>query len=152
VVADEVKVLANQTREATQAIETQIAEVKTAAAQSADTLKRLGQVIAGVDQAASAIFTATDAQFASTRQLVERMSDISAATRSVMDDTRDAQQTAGETERLSAEVLDAVAIIDAQADQLRDKITVFVNELRGKRPAAPATSEPQQEEWHALAS
>jgi methyl-accepting chemotaxis protein/cytochrome b561 len=131
VVADEVKVLANQTREATQGIETHISQIKAAAALSAEALARLGQVIAGVDQAASAIFAETDAQFASTRQMVARITEISTATRSVLDDTREAQETAGETERLSTAVVGTVTVIDEQASQLREKIASFLNELRG---------------------
>jgi methyl-accepting chemotaxis protein/cytochrome b561 len=137
VVAEEVKVLANQTREATRAIESHIAQVKAAAAVSADSLLRLDQVIAGVDQATSAIFVATDAQFASTKQLVERMADINSATRLVVDGTNDAREKAGETELISNAVLDAVAVIDEQADELRAKIATFVLELRdgGNREA-----------------
>lgn len=154
VVADEVKVLAHQTREATHGIETHISQVKTAVSASAASLQRLGKVIAGVDQAASAIFTATDAQFASTRQLVERISEVSVATRSVLDDTQDAQAIAGETERMLTAVLAAVAVIDEQADLLREKIASFVLQLRGgdnvKAPASPQDlAEP---ELRALAS
>ena len=154
VVADEVKVLAHQTREATHGIETHIAEVKTAVSASAASLQRLSKVIAGVDQAASAIFTATDAQFASTRQLVERISEVSLATRSVVDDTQDAQEIAGETERMSTAVLTAVAVIDEQADLLRDKIASFVLQLRGSGSvSAPATlQELSEPELRALAS
>jgi methyl-accepting chemotaxis protein/cytochrome b561 len=141
VVADEVKVLAHQTREATHGIETHIAQVKAAVSASAESLQRLGKVIAGVDQAASAIFTATDAQFASTRQLVERITEVSLATRSVVEDTQDAQEMAGETERISTTVLNAVAVIDEQADLLREKIASFVLQLRsgGNAHDPPAT-------------
>ena len=130
VVADEVKLLANQTREATRGIETHIAQVKAAASVSADSLQRLDQVIAGVDQATSAIFITTDVQFASTKQLVERMAEIRAATRSVVEDTKDARKKASETELMSNTVSDAAAIINEQADQLRAKIATFVTELR----------------------
>jgi methyl-accepting chemotaxis protein len=154
VVADEVKALAHQTREATHGIETHIAEVKTAVSASAGSLQRLSKVIAGVDQAASAIFSATDAQFASTRQLVERISEVSLATRSVVDDTRDAREIAGETERMSTAVLKAVAVIDEQADLLREKIASFVLQLRGSGSVnAPATlQEISEPELRALAS
>jgi methyl-accepting chemotaxis protein/cytochrome b561 len=142
VVADEVKVLANQTREATRGIETHIAQAKAAAAVSAESLQRLDQVIAGVDQATSAIFTATDAQFASTKQLVERMAEISSATGLVVGDTKNAQERAGETELMSNAVLEVVAIIDEQADQLRAKIATFVTELRNGGDSDAATSSP----------
>lgn len=64
---------------------------------------RLLEVIGGVDQVASEIFAVTEAQVASPRQLTQRMSGISASTRSVAADIRDAQETAHETERISAD-------------------------------------------------
>jgi methyl-accepting chemotaxis protein len=146
-------VLAHQTREATHEIETHIAQVKAAVSASAASLQRLGNVIAGVDQAASAIFTATDAQVASTRQLVERIAEVSLATRSVVEDTQDAQEMAGETERISTAVLDAVAVIDEQADLLREKIASFVLQLRGSGSTPPTTPQDLSEpELRALAS
>jgi methyl-accepting chemotaxis protein/cytochrome b561 len=77
IVADEVKALASQTHEATSNIEKQIKQVNAAAGLSSESLQRLTEVIAGVDQATTAIFAATDAQFASTRQQAQRVSEIS---------------------------------------------------------------------------
>lgn len=155
IVADEVKVLANQTREATYGIDAQITQVQAAVSVSAESLQRLGKVIAGVDEAASAIFAATDAQFASTRQLVERIAEVSSATRSVVDDTKDAQLMADETERMSTEVLDAVAIIDEQAGLLREKISSFVLQLRDSSAQNSPMEKSQdlaEPEYRALAS
>jgi methyl-accepting chemotaxis protein/cytochrome b len=140
VVAEEVKVLASRTREATHGIAAHIDQVKTAATLSADALKRLADVIGGIDQTATAIFSATDAQFASTRQMVERIQDISAATRSMVDDAKQVSNSAGETEQLSTAVVDVVAVIDDQAALLREKIATFLLELRGDATAATAAS------------
>jgi len=141
IVADEVKALATQTRDATAGIEKQIGEVSVAAARSSESLERLSDVIAGVDQATVAIFAATDAQFASTTQLSDRVSEISSSMRSVADDIRGAQETAQATERLSADVVGAAAVIDEQAEQLRNRIGQFVAQLRNAgasgAPAVP---------------
>jgi methyl-accepting chemotaxis protein/cytochrome b561 len=130
IVADEVKALASQTREATNGIEKQIKEVNAAAAQSCESLRRLSEVIAGVDQATTAIFAATDAQFAATRQLATRVSQISSSMGAVAQDIRGAQETAHATERMSADVVEAAAVIDEQTEQLREKLGQFVVQLR----------------------
>jgi methyl-accepting chemotaxis protein len=137
VVADEVKALARRTGEATNGIEKHIQQIDAAAARSSESLQRLLEVIAGVDQAASEIFAVTDAQVASTRQLTERMSGISASTRSVAVDIRDAQETAGETERMSADMVQTAAVIGDQANQLRDQVGRFVLNLRSAGSSAP---------------
>ena len=162
VVADEVKALARRTGEATNGIEKHIQQIDAAAARSSESLRRLLEVIAGVDQAASEIFAVTDAQVASTRQLTERMSGISASTRSVAVDIRDAQETAHATERMSADMVQTAAAIGDQANHLRDQVGRFVLDLRSAgsntppRPAAlPAADEPDYQEtqrWGAVAS
>jgi methyl-accepting chemotaxis protein/cytochrome b561 len=136
IVADEVKALASQTRDATNGIEKQIKEVNTAAALSSESLQRLSEVIAGVDQAGSAIFAATDAQFAATRQLAKRVSEISSSMGAVAQDIRGAQETAHATERMSADVVEAAAVIDEQTEQLREKLGQFVVQLRNAGAAA----------------
>lgn len=137
IVADEVKALASQTQEATGDIEKQIKEVNAAAAHSSESLQRLSEVIAGVDQATSAIFSATDAQFASTRQLATRVEQISSAMGAVAQDIRGAQETAQTTETMSADVVQAAAVIDEQAGQLREKVAHFVLQLRDTGAAQP---------------
>ena len=149
IVADEVKALASQTHEATAGIEQQIDEVTTAAARSSESLERLSDVIAGVDEATIAIFAATDAQFASTKQLSERVSDISSSVRSVADDIRGAQETAQATERLSTEVVGAASVIDEQAEKLRNRIGQFVAQLRDTGAGSEPVVTGQKRNLHA---
>jgi methyl-accepting chemotaxis protein/cytochrome b561 len=146
IVADEVKALASQTRDATNGIEKQIREVNTAAALSSESLQRLSEVIAGVDQATSAIFAATDAQFAATRQLAMRVSEISSSMGTVAQDIRGAQETAHATERMSADVVEAAAVIDEQTEQLREKLRQFVVQLRNAGAAATSHARVQRTE------
>ena len=137
VVADEVKALARRTGEATGGIEKHIQQIDAAAGRSSESLQRLLEVIAGVDQAASEIFEVTEAQVASTRQLTERMSGISASTRSVAVDIRDAQQTANETERMSGDMVQTAAVLGEQANHLRDQVGRFVLNLRSAGSSTP---------------
>lgn len=136
VVADEVKALARRTGEATHGIEQHIEQIDAAAARSSESLQRLLEVIAGVDQAASEIFAVTEAQVASTRELTDRMSGISSSTRSVAVDIRDAQETAHETERMSADMVQTAAVLGEQANHLRDQVGSFVLNLRSAGSSA----------------
>jgi methyl-accepting chemotaxis protein len=146
IVADEVKALANQTHEATNDIGKQIKEVNAAAALSSESLRRLSEVIAGVDQATSAIFAATDAQFAATRQLATRVTEISSSMGAVAQDIRGAQETAHATEQMSADVVEAAAVIDEQTEQLREKLGHFVVQLRNAGSVPSSHSQPRRAE------
>jgi len=130
VVADEVKALAQRTRDATNGIEKHIKQIDTAAARSSESLRRLLDVISGVDKAASEIFEVIDAQVASTRQLTKQISGISSSTRSVATDIRDAQETARATEQMSSDMVQAAAVIEEQAEHLHDQVGQFVLGLR----------------------
>jgi methyl-accepting chemotaxis protein/cytochrome b561 len=140
VVANEVKDLANQTRNATHSIGKQIEEVTSAAARSSESLERLREVILGLEEASGAIFTATDEQFASTRDMAQRVAEISASTQSVAENIRGAQTTASSTEALSDEVARAAGIVDEQALHLSQQVALFILQIRemGATPAAPA--------------
>jgi methyl-accepting chemotaxis protein len=136
IVANEVKDLAAQTRNATHGIEAQIQQVTTAAARSADSLHRLREVIAGLQDSAGAIFKATDEQSASTRSIAERVSEISSSTRSVAQNIHDAENTAGTTEQLSTDVVKAAEIMDEQAARLSEQVAQFILQLRSDHAAA----------------
>jgi methyl-accepting chemotaxis protein len=138
IVANEVKDLASQTRNATHGIGTQIEEVVSAAARSSQSLGRLREVIAGVEATTGAIFTATDEQFASTRDMADRVAEISASAGSVAENVRQAQSTASATEELSGEVAKAAEVMDEQAMQLREQVARFVLQLRETGAGAAA--------------
>jgi hypothetical protein len=78
----------------------------------------------------------------------------------VAQDIRGAQETAHATERMSADVVEAAAVIDEQTEQLREKLGHFVIQLRNAGSLAtsrakvekiePEAGEPQLR--HAMAS
>jgi methyl-accepting chemotaxis protein len=138
IVANEVKALANQTQDATHGIGARIEEVVSAAARSSEYLQKLREVIAGVEETAGAIFKATDEQFASTRDMADRVAEISASTGSVAENIRHAQSTASDTEALSGEVSKAAEVMDEQAMQLREQVARFVLQLREAGSGASA--------------
>ena len=164
IVADEVKALARKTGEATDGIEKNILQINAAAARSSESLHLLLEVIAGVDHAATEIFAVTDAQVESTRELTQRISEISTSTRSVTTDIRAAQETAHATEQMSSDMVRAAAVIEEQTEHLRDQVGRFVIGLRaagtGTGQAAATTPRAYGErlqteemrEWRAVAS
>jgi methyl-accepting chemotaxis protein len=131
IVANEVKALANQTSQATNGIGEQIEQVNLAVARSSQSLQRLRQVIEDVEKTADTIYQATDAQFASTRSIADRVAQISASTASVAKNIRNAESTASRTEEMSAEVTTAAQIMGEEAVRLREQVAQFVLQLRG---------------------
>ena len=150
VVANEVKDLANQTSNATADIGKRIDEVTTAAVLSSESLERLREVVVGVEVAAAAIFVSTDEQSASTRDIADRVSEISTSTDSVARDIREAEKIAGITEQLSDEVAHGAAIVDEQAMKLNEQVTRFVEQLRVRGTARGAEPHASEEQVQAL--
>ena len=136
VLANEVKSLADRTRNATDDIGKQIEQMNSAATRSSDSLVRLRDVMAGLEGAAAAIFKATDEQLASTRSIASRVSDISTSAGSVARNIRDAQDNAGTTERMSEEVMLAAEVVNEQAEELREQVAGFVMQLRDQGAVA----------------
>lgn len=141
VVANEVKDLAEKTRGATKLIEKQIEQVNAAAARSSEFLQNLREMIASFEDASGAIFRATDEQFASTRDLAARASEISASASCVAQDIRAAQDTARTTEEMSGDVVHAAEVMDGQAAHLRVQVERFLEQLRGDGGGVTAASE-----------
>ena len=130
VVANEVKALAARTGTATHSIGRQIEEVAAAVTSSSQSLERLREVIHDLQEASGAIFTAIDEQFASTRNIAERVAEISSSTRTVAENIRSAEGTASNTEELSDEVARAAGIVDEQAMHLSQQVARFMVQLR----------------------
>jgi methyl-accepting chemotaxis protein/cytochrome b561 len=151
VVANEVKDLSNKTRDATQSIGQQIEQVNSAAARSSESLEKLREVIAGLEGAAAAIFTATDEQFASTRDIASRVSEISTSTGTVAQNIRDAEVIAGTTERMSVDVKHAADVMSDQAVGLREQVARFVLQLRSDGSARAERAPPQSAVRYAAA-
>jgi methyl-accepting chemotaxis protein/cytochrome b561 len=149
IVANEVKDLSEKTRKATIDIGAQIEQVNTAVARSSQSLRRLRDVIGGLEGEVAAIFESTDGQFAATRDIADRAAEISSATRSVAQDIRVAEGSASTTEQMSTTMMEAADSMDEGAAQLREQVMRFLMQLRNSnavsanpgadRPDAPAS-------------
>jgi Methyl-accepting chemotaxis protein (MCP) signalling domain len=100
VVATEVKELSTKTRSAVDGIASQIEQVTAVANRSGEFLQRVLSRIESLESAASGICNSAGAQCASTSDIAERMTEISASTQSVAENIDAAQGTARDVERL----------------------------------------------------
>jgi methyl-accepting chemotaxis protein/cytochrome b561 len=160
IVANEVKDLSEKTRNATIDIGAQIEQVNTAVARSSQSLRRLRDVIGGLEGEVAAIFESTDGQFAATRDIASRASEISSATRAVAQEMREAESAASTTEQMSAAMMEAADSMDQGAAELREQVMRFLLQLRNSNAVSanvgaadrPRTPMSQREPASAAAS
>jgi methyl-accepting chemotaxis protein/cytochrome b561 len=137
VVATEVKELSTKTRSAVDGIASQIEQVTAVANRSGEFLQRVLSRIESLESAASGICNSADAQCASTSDIAERMTEISASTQSVAENIDAAQGTASDTEHMAAVVVQAADLMEEKALQLQDQVANFVLQIQsGGAPAA----------------
>jgi methyl-accepting chemotaxis protein/cytochrome b561 len=141
VVATEVKDLATKTRSAVDGIGRQIEQVTMVATRSGEFLQRVLTRIESLESAASGICNSADAQCASTSDIAERMSEISASTQSVAENIDAAQGTASATESMAAVVVRAADLLEERALQLQDQVANFVLQIQhGNAPPASSAA------------
>jgi methyl-accepting chemotaxis protein len=107
------------------------------ATRSGEFLQRVLTRIESLESAASGICNSADAQCASTSDIAERMSEISASTQSVAENIDAAQGTANATESMAAVVVQAANLLEERALQLQDQVANFVLQIQnGNAPPA----------------
>jgi methyl-accepting chemotaxis protein/cytochrome b561 len=141
IVADEVKVLAAQTRGAADGIGGHVQQVGTTAARSIEILQNMRTIIADLEESSSTIFAACDDQSKSTEEIASKVTEISSSTIAVAENIVHVEQTARATEAMAADVVDTANRLQSQADSLQDQVANFVLQLRsvttpGSLPAA----------------
>ncbi len=130
IVAQEVKDLANQTADATKGVEGQIREIDLAAANAADTLRGVATTIARMEDVTSAISAAVDRQATATREIAVGADRAATDAGSVRTAMADLIKSAGDTDTMARQVLDASDNLVDEADQLRDAVTAFIARVR----------------------
>ena len=140
VVATEVKELAAKTRNAVDGIEGHIAHVTSVANQSVEFLQRVLGRIEMLESAATGICSSADAQFASTADIAQRITEVSASTQSVAQNIDAAQTTASDTESMATTMVQAAERMSKESLQLQDQVADFVLQMQGvgQRPAPVA--------------
>ena len=129
IVADEVKTLAAQSREATEGIGGRVDQVGAAANRSIEILQNMRAIISELETSSSSIFAACDDQSKSTDDIVSRVTEISSSTISVAQNIARAEKTARATEAMAAQVVATADELQLQANSLQDQVANFVLQL-----------------------
>ncbi len=144
VVATEVKELAAKTRNAVDEIGRHIEHVTSVSGGCAEFLQRLLKRIETLESASSGICRSADTQCTSTANIAQRITEVSASTRSVMQNIDSAQATASDTESMATGMAQAAERMSQEALQLKDQVAHFVLEIQGvgqrTERAAPAAA------------
>ena len=130
VVASEVKTLATQTQKATEDISSQIGEMQTAAGSCVSAIEAIGAKITGINEALTVIASAAEEQAASTQEIAQNVHQAATGTGEVSSKITGVTEAAGETGRMSSEVLDASADLSKQAEVLGKEVDAFLAEVR----------------------
>jgi methyl-accepting chemotaxis protein/cytochrome b561 len=130
IVADEVKVLAAQTRGAADGIGGHVQQVGTTATRSIEILQNMRTIIADLEASSSTIFAACDDQSKSTEDIASKVTEISSSTIAVAENIAHVEQTARATEAMAADVVDTANLLEGQAASLQDQVANFVLQLR----------------------
>jgi methyl-accepting chemotaxis protein len=144
VVATEVKDLATKTSSAVEGITSHIEQVATVANRSGEFLQRVLSRIESLEDASSGICNSADVQCVSTRDIAERMAEISASTQSVAENVDAAQATASDTEQMAGVVVQAADLMEEKALQLQDRVASFVLQIQAGGSSAARVAAPNR--------
>ena len=130
VVAMEVKALAQQTQQATKAIETQIADIWTASSQALTATRTIGETVAGIDVIAAEIERTVEAQDKASAQIGLYVSDAAADARGVLTNIATVEDIAALSERVVEEMLGDIRRLSVESDSLSAKVVDVIASLR----------------------
>ncbi|WP_420244013.1 methyl-accepting chemotaxis protein [Roseiterribacter gracilis] len=130
VVASEVKSLAAQTAKATEDITVQIEAIQSASGVAATAIASIGSTIDQMSQITTTIASAVEEQGAATHEIARNVQEAARGTSDVSSTIVSVNQAAGETGHAAQQVLTASAELGQQADELRQRVTRFLEEIR----------------------
>jgi methyl-accepting chemotaxis protein len=130
VVAMEVKTLAEQTSKATGEISAQIAAVQNATNEVVKAIEGISGTIRRVDEIAAAIASSVEEQGAATGEIAQNVQQAAHGTQEVSMNIVGVSSAASDTGRVSGEIVQAAAELDAQAANLRAQVDGFVARVR----------------------
>lgn len=130
VVASEVKMLAEQTGNATKEIGTQIGQIQAATEEAVDAIKGIAGLIEEVSRIAATIASAVEEQGNSSAKISRSVRQTSARTQDVTENITGVSQAANETGAAASQVLSAAGELSRQAAQLSNEVREFVGSAR----------------------
>lgn len=130
VVAAEVKTLAGQTTRATEDIAAKIAGMQAATGQSVEAVRTIAQIIARINEIATAIASAVDVQGAATSEIVGSVQQASAGTQMVSSNVAVVSEAATETDAAASQVLAAASELAKLSETLGAEVNQFTARIR----------------------
>lgn len=130
VVASEVKLLANQTAQATDQIATQVAEIQAATDASAGAIRQIVSTIESVSEISTGISSAVEEQSAATGEISRNIQEAAVGTRSVSGNIGGVTKAAQQSGDASEQMLEASKGFDRESESLRRAVEEFLASIR----------------------
>lgn len=130
VVVSEVKMLANQTSNATDEISAKIAEIQEATAETVAAISRITATIATVREVTNSIAGAVEEQGAATNEIASNTLRAADGTRTVSSHIAGVGEAAAITGRASQNLMELSADLETQSSSLQAEVAKFVDGLR----------------------
>ena len=124
------KGLAEQTAQATDQIDAQIAEMQRAMASSETAVGRIGERVRQISKSASSIASAAEQQRAATGEIASAVYRAAGGTQRVVESMAQVSQVAGQTGAMGQTVKHSSDRLSEQAGALRKKVSAFVERVR----------------------
>jgi methyl-accepting chemotaxis protein len=130
VVASEVKILAEQTAQATEDIQAQVDAIRAAMVTTVSDIGSIGGTIGTINETTTAIAAAIEEQGAATAEISRNVQQAAAGTHAVAVNIADVSSAAAETGSAASEVLGSATELSAQAKRLSAEVAEFVSAVR----------------------
>ena len=130
VVASEVKALAEQTSKATEEIDTQITEMRTAADLSINATGVIAEMVKTIAERTSGMAAAAEQQNAATSEIARNVSEAATGTQQVSMSIEQVSGSATKTGDLSANMRTAIGDLHSRSEQLRATMDSFLKRVR----------------------
>ncbi len=130
VVANEVKSLAAQTAQATEAIASQVMRIQNVAGQTVSAIGHIHATIQDFRHITASIAAAADQQGAATQEIARNVQEAARGTEDVRTNMAGVQQAADETGVAAQEVLSAARQLAGEASRLNGEVDVFLQQVQ----------------------
>jgi methyl-accepting chemotaxis protein len=129
VVASEVKNLANQTSKATEEIAAHIGSIQESTAEAVEAIRSIGEVMGDISRFTTTIAAAVDQQSGSTQEIARNVQQAATGAHELADNMTGVTAAIDETNHSAAAVLEASAVLSAQAGTLQQAIDAFLHNV-----------------------
>lgn len=130
VVASEVKVLANQTGQATDQIDKRITDIQVATQNAIESIRSIDLAISKVSQISSHIATAIVEQQAATEEISGNVQQASLSVNEVTSNIFGVTEASGSVGAASAQMLDSATLLSGESARLKSEVESFIQTVR----------------------